>query len=543
MYSKNKYMVLRVELFHDQYEYKQRVMKKKTIWTIAIIMGLSFLGLLLLQLNYIEEMAEMKKEQFDESVNRALYQASRNMELNETLRYLEDDINKKERSQDDEQNTDKDTSTAAHQAPVTDNQGEPYTSFEAKLLQAKPSLTPKAMILRTDSSTLSATKRNMQEIVRNRYVYQKAMLEEVIYNILYSASDKPLRNRINFKLLDQDLKAEMMNNGINIPYHFTVTTQDGREVYKCPDYVSDGEENTYSQILFRNDPVNRMGVVKVHFPQMNNYIFSSVRFMIPSIIFTFVLLVTFIFTIVTIFRQKRYSEIKNDFINNMTHELKTPIASISLAAQMMNDKTLTKSPKMIEHLGGVINDESKRLRFLVEKVLQMSMYDRKKAVLKKKYTDLNEMVETIAHSFSLRVEHTGGKVYTEIEAVDSLMYVDEMHFQNVIFNLLDNAVKYAKPDQPLDVYLKTWNTNENLYLSVRDTGQGIKKENLKKIFDKFYRVHTGNLHDVKGFGLGLAYVKKMVDLHEGEIKVLSEYGKGTKFVIKLPVIRDEEDEE
>lgn len=121
-----------------------------------------------------------------------------------------------------------------------------------------------------------------------------------------------------------------------------------------------------------------MGVVKVHFPDMTNYIFSSVRFMIPSIIFTIVLLVTFIFTIVIIFRQKRYTEIKNDFINNMTHELKTPIASISLAAQMLNDKSLTKSPKMIDHLGGVVNDETKRLRFLVEKVLQMSMYDQKK---------------------------------------------------------------------------------------------------------------------------------------------------------------------
>ena len=456
-------------------------MKKSTIWIIAVIMGFSFLGLLLLQLNYIEEMAEMKKEQFDESVNRALYQASRNMELNETLRYLEDDVNNKERKLPQNQMSSKDSVTATHQAPSTDNQGDVYTSFEA-----------------------------------------------------------PLRQRINFKLLDQDLKAEMMNNGINIPYHFTVTTQDGREVYRCPDYVSDGEENTYSQVLFRNDPVNRMGVVKVHFPEMNNYIFSSVRFMIPSIIFTFVLLFTFIFTIVIIFRQKRYSEIKNDFINNMTHELKTPIASISLAAQMMNDKSLTKTPKMLEHLGGVINDESKRLRFLVEKVLQMSMYDRKKAVLKKKYTDLNEMVETIANSFTLRVEHTGGKVYTDIEAVDSTMYVDEMHFQNVIFNLLDNAVKYAKPEQPLDVYLKTWNTNEHLYLSIRDTGMGIKKENLKKIFEKFYRVHTGNRHDVKGFGLGLAYVKRMVDLHDGEIKVLSEYGKGTKFIIKLPVIHDED---
>ncbi|MCI6672327.1 MAG: HAMP domain-containing sensor histidine kinase [Prevotella sp.] len=513
-------------------------MKKKTIWTIAIIMGISFLALLLLQLNYIEEMAEMKKEQFDESVNRALYHASRNMELNETLRFLEQDINKKELKKTTKKDREKKEKEDAHQAPLPNNESNAFTSFESKLLKNNPSLTPKAIIVRNDSGALSTTRKQMQEVVKNRYIYQKALLERVVYNILYSASEKPLKDRINFKLLDQDLKAEMMNNGIDIPYHFSVLTQDGREVYHCPDYVEDGEENSYSQVLFRNDPPNKMGIVRVHFPDMNSYIFSSVRFMIPSIIFTIVLLVTFVFTIVIIFRQKKYSEIKNDFINNMTHELKTPIASISLAAQMMNDKSLTKTPKMIEHLGGVVNDETKRLRFLVEKVLQMSMYDQKKAVLKKKFTDLNEMVETIAHSFTLRVEHTGGKVYTEIEAIDSKMYVDEMHFQNVIFNLLDNAVKYAKPDQPLNVYLKTWNTNDHLYLTIQDTGQGIKKDNLKKIFDKFYRVHTGNRHDVKGFGLGLAYVKRMVDLHEGEIKVESEFGKGTKFTIILPVILD-----
>ncbi len=517
-------------------------MKKKTIWTVAIIMGLSFIALLLLQLNYIEEMADMKLEQFDESVNRALYQASRNMELNETLRYLEKNIDKTEKSatsKNSDPTTQADASAPSHKNTNTDGLGNTYSSFEMKTMKMKPSETPKAMILRNDSSSISATKRSMQEIVRNRYVYQKSMLDEVVYDILYSASEKPLKERVNFKLLDQDLKAEMMNNGINIPYHFTVTTVDGREVYRCPDYVDDGEDNSFSQTLFRNDPPNRMGIVKVHFPDMNSYIFSSVRFMIPSVLFTFVLLVTFIYTIVVIFRQKRYSEIKNDFINNMTHELKTPIASISLAAQMMNDKSLTKSPDMVSHLGGVINDESKRLRYLVEKVLQMSMYDRKSAVLKKKYLDLNEMVETIAKSFTLRVEHTGGKVYTDIEAIDSTMYVDEMHFQNVIFNLLDNAVKYAKPNQSLNVYIKTWNTDDNLYLSIRDTGQGIKKENLKKIFEKFYRVHTGNVHNVKGFGLGLAYVKKMVMLHEGDIKVESEFGKGTKFTIKLPAIHDE----
>lgn len=503
-------------------------MKKRTIWTIAVIMGLSFLALLLLQLNYIEEMAEMKREQFDESVNRALYQASRNMELNETLRYLERDVEEKESQETSKSNGRNSRSKIG------------YSSFQMKTVASKPSLTPKAMILSNDSNSISATKKSLQEIVRNRYVYQKSMLDEVVYNILYSASDKPLAERVNFKLLDQDLKAEMMNNGINIPYHFVVMTQDGREVYHCPDYSDDGAESSFRQVLFRNDPPNRRGIVRVHFPEMNSYIFSSVRFMIPSVLFTFVLLVTFIFTIAIIFRQKRYSEIKNDFVNNMTHELKTPIASISLASQMMNDKSLNKSPQMLEHLGGVINDESKRLRFLVEKVLQMSMYDNKTAVLKKKYTDLNEMVENIASSFTLRVEHTGGKVYTGIEAVDSTMYVDEMHFQNVIFNLLDNAVKYAKADQPLNVYLKTWNTEHHLCLSVRDTGVGIKKENLKKIFDKFYRVHTGNVHDVKGFGLGLAYVKKMVDLHDGEIRVDSEYGKGTTFTIKLPIIHDED---
>ena len=519
-------------------------MKKSTIWIIAIIMGFSFLALLYLQLSYIEEMAKMKKEQFDESVNRSLYQASRNLEVNETLRYLEKDVNETERRafrQDSVSfhgDLNNGTVQHSHQYAVAGKDGTIYSSFQLKTITTKPSTIPKAMILRSDKNSINEASKSLQEIVRNRYVYQKALLDEVVYNILYTASDKPLRERINFKLLDQDIRAELLNNGINIPYHFTVSTADGREVYRCPDYTEDGLPYTYSQVLFRNDPSSKMGVVRIHFPDINGYIFSSVRFMIPSVVFTPVLHITFIFTIVVIFRQKRYTEIKNDFINNMTHELKTPIASISLAAQMLNDNSVGKSPAMLSHLGGVINDESKRLRFLVEKVLQMSMFDRKKAVFKKKELDLNEMVENIANSFTLRVEHTGGKIYTEIEAIDSAIYVDEMHFQNVIFNLLDNAVKYRKQDMPLDIYMKTWNDDQYLYLSIRDTGMGIKKENLKKIFEKFYRVHTGNLHDAKGFGLGLAYVKKIIDLHKGTIHVESEFGKGTKFTIALPVIKN-----
>ena len=517
-------------------------MKKSTIWFIAIIMGFSFLVLLFLQFSYVEEMVKMKKEQFDESVNRSLYQVSHNMEMNETARYLEKDVNETERrafTQDSVVVDGLGSVTHSHQFSVAADDGTVYSSFQVKALKIKPASIPKAMILRKDKNSLADATKTMQEIMRNRYVYQRALLDEVIYNILYTASDKPLKERVNFRLPDNDIREQLANNGINIPYHFTVYTTDGREVYRCPDYEEKGKEYTYQTKLFQNDPQSKMGLVRVHFPEMSSYIFSSVRFMIPSIIFTIVLLITFLFTIVVIFRQKRYTEIKNDFINNMTHELKTPIASISLAAQMMNDDSVAKSEQMTKHLSGVITDESKRLRFLVEKVLQMSMFDKKSIDFKKKELDLNEIVENIAQSFNLRVEHTGGKIYTEIEAVDSAIFVDEVHFQNAITNLMDNAVKYRKQDEPLDIYIRTWNDNEKLYLSIRDNGQGIKKENLKKIFDKFYRVHTGNKHDVKGFGLGLAYVKKVIDLHQGEIKCESEYGKGTKFTISLPILKED----
>lgn len=519
-------------------------MKKKTIWTIAVIMGLSFILLLFLQLTYIREMANMKKEQFDESVNRALYQASRNLELNETLRYLEKDVRETERKENNQGNgsagAQRDAADSSSRRTANSFRGSNYLTFRMKMKMDNPVKMPKAMILINDKNSNNAASRSLQEIVKNRYVYQKALVDEVVMNMLYSASDKPLKERVNFKILDQDIKAELINNGVNIHYHFIVTTQDGREVYRCPDYSDEGSEFTYTQVLFRNDPSSKMGVVKVHFPDINSYIFSSIKFMIPSVFFTLILLVTFIITLVLVFRQKRYNEIKNDFVNNMTHELKTPIASISLATQMLNDDSVTKSEKMRKHLVGVITDETKRLRFLVEKVLQMSMFDRKKSSFKKKHLDLNEMVESIANSFSLRVEHTGGKINVDIGAVDSDIYVDEVNFQNVIFNLMDNAVKYRKTDEPVDIYLKTWNDDKWLYLSVHDTGKGIKKDDLKKIFEKFYRVGTGNVHDVKGFGLGLAYVKKVVDLHDGEIKVDSEYGKGSTFTIKLPVIHDED---
>ena len=228
---------------------------------------------------------------------------------------------------------------------------------------------------------------------------------------------------------------------------------------------------------------------------------------------------------------------KNDFVNNMTHEFKTPISTISLAAQMLKDPAVAKSPAMFQHISGVINDETKRLRFQVEKVLQMSMFDRQKAVLKMKDLDVNEMITSVINTFALKVERYNGKIDSELEATDAVVSADEMHLTNVIFNLMDNAVKYKRPDVDLQLMVRTWNESGKLMISVQDNGIGIKKENLKKIFNKFYRVHTGNLHDVKGFGLGLAYVKKIITDHKGTIRAESEMNVGTKFIIALPLLK------
>lgn len=516
-------------------------MKKSTIWILGIVMGLSFLSLLYLQVSYIEEMVKMRKEQFEENVGRSLAQAVHNLELVETKRYLEKDVAATERaarlSQQMEREEAADNNVVEHhQYMVTSPDGTTFSTFEMKTVIKRPSSIPKVVI--STGKNIPQTSRALQEILKERYIYQRALLDEVVYNILYTASDKPLKERVNFKQLDHFLKAELLNNGIDIPYHFSVTDRDGKEVYRCSDYVHDNEK-IYSRLLFEKDPPAKMGFVNIFFPTMDNYIFSSVRFMIPSIIFTCVLLVTFVFTIYIIFRQKKLTEIKNDFINNMTHEFKTPISTISLAAQMLNDPAVGKSPAMFKHISGVINDETKRLRFQVEKVLQMSMFERQKAILKKKEVDANELIYGVTNTFRLKVESCNGTIDVALDADDPFIYVDEMHFTNVIFNLLDNALKYKKPDVNIHLKVRTWNEAGKLHISIEDNGIGIKKENLKKIFEKFYRVHTGNLHDVKGFGLGLAYVKKIVTDHKGTIRAESELNVGTKFIIVLPLFKDE----
>ncbi len=506
-------------------------MKRTTITFISLIIGISFFGLLFLQGRIVAAMVKMRKAEFDETVFRALDQTSRDMERNETFRYLETVAANTDFDADHLSEQVQQQRVAASLA-LGDSTSTPFKLKTRKRMSAQ---SPKALALQPTTS-LDAANLRFQEFVKNAYLYQKGVLDEVIYTILYNASEGDFRERIDFRLLDSNLRTELEAAGIYLTYHFSVFDSNGEEVFRCDDYSDEGSDYSYTQTLFRNDPSQKMGVLRVHFPEMDKYILSVANMMIPAVAFTVILFLTFCFTVWLIVRQKRDTEIKNDFINNMTHEFKTPISSISLAAQMLGDKSITKSESMIDNLSRVIVNETKRLRFQVEKVLQMSLYERNNIRFNEKEIDANVVIDDVVKTFQLKVQQSGGTLTAHLDAEDAAIYVDEMHFTNVIFNLMDNAVKYRREEEPLALTVTTVTQGHNLVVTVEDNGIGIRHDDLKRIFDRFYRVHTGNKHDVKGFGLGLAYVRGMVELMHGTIKAESELGQGTKFIITLPLL-------
>ncbi|MBQ7691003.1 MAG: HAMP domain-containing histidine kinase [Muribaculaceae bacterium] len=499
-------------------------MKKSKIWILTVLMATALIGLLLAQIMYMENMIKMRNEQFAELVKRSLYGVSTMLEQNETKYFLDQDLEEAE---------------ATYNTP----RGKGRFDVGADLPAIDPATGIDSLRLRRPAN-LGALKdfgqsyNSRQEVLKGQYLYQKELLNEVILTILSHSSDRPIAQRADSATVHDYLKSELEFNGLKLPFEFAVVARNSGIVYCTDGYAPQNQQQVFSQLLFPGDPVSRQNYLCITFPTKSDYIFSSMRFIITSLMFTLLLLIVFIYTVIAAVRQKRLTEIKNDFINNMTHEFKTPISSISIAAQMLNDDSVRKSPAMLKHVSTVINDETKRLRFQVEKVLQMSMFDRKNATMRLEEEDANANIDSVVNTFKLKVERYGGSITAALDAEDPIINVDRMHFTNVIFNLLDNAIKYRRDDEPLQLRVATRNPDDDtLEITVADNGIGIRREDLKRVFEKFYRVSTGNRHDVKGFGLGLAYVNKMVTLFGGNITVESELGKGTKFIITLPLLK------
>ena len=509
-------------------------MKKRVIILLAVVMAVSFFGLITLQATYIKLTAEMRTDQFNETVKRTLYQVARILEEEETLQYLNRNLTTPSSQtkitignsilQENDKSQIRGLRGGAINTDTTS--GSEYSNIRVK---------PRVFIsTRHGSNTIQESSRIMQNKLRERFLHDRALLDDILIRLLSESYIRPIEERIDFQQLSEIMDRELDFNGLNIPHYFTVINKEGVEVYRSRGFEEDKRSSEYyTQLLFPNDPSPQTNYLRVYFPTRDNYLLNSLTLMVPSVIFTVLLLFTFLLTIYLISRQKRLSEMRTDFMNNMTHELKTPVSSISLASQMLNDASVAKSPTMTQHLSNVIKEETKRLTQLIDKVLQMSIFERESAALKLKDMDINELVLTIAGNFALKVESGGGQIETDLDAEEPYARVDEVHFTNIIYNLMDNALKYSKG--ALILKLKTWNEGNKLLISIEDNGIGIKKNHLKRIFDKFYRIPTGSVHNVKGFGLGLAYVKKVVVDHKGTIRVESELNKGTKFIISIPI--------
>jgi signal transduction histidine kinase len=488
-------------------------------------MAIALLGLLAMQIMYLEKMVAMRNSQFYENVMRSLYSVSTMLQQNETKYFLDQDLAEAEQmySGVSQQSF---NFNHRHAAAID-------TTFKTEDASGK------RYDNRDDLKDIfNDSYERKQEILKGQYLYQKSLLNEVILNILNHSSDRPIKERADSATVSNYLRSELEFNGLTLPFEFAIVNRTNGIVYKTEGYSPMSQQDIYSLVLFPNDPKNKQNTLCVTFHNKSDYIFSSVKFLVPSLAFTFLLLGVFLYTISVAFKQKRLSEIKNDFINNMTHEFKTPISSISIAAQMLNDDSVRKSPEMLKHVSGVINDETKRLRFQVEKVLQLSLFDRKNATMRLEEEDANSSIYNVINTFKLKVEKYGGNIEANLDAEDPIIKVDRMHFTNVIFNLLDNAVKYRREDVAPQLTVTTVNPDEDhIQITVADNGIGMKREDLRKIFEKFYRVSTGNRHDVKGFGLGLAYVHKMIDLFGGSIRAESEVNRGSKFIITLPLYK------
>jgi two-component system phosphate regulon sensor histidine kinase PhoR len=285
-----------------------------------------------------------------------------------------------------------------------------------------------------------------------------------------------------------------------------------------------------------NENLSPREILWVIVPNSSSVVLREMRWRIAIAgLFTLIIFAAFYLTVNTMLRQKKLSEIKNDFINNMTHEFKTPLATISLAVDALKNEKVVGDKEKMKYFSNIIKEENQRMNRHVETILKAALLDRQEVNLMLKPTHAHDVIRDIADNFTLQLNDKNGKVELNLDALNDLIEADEVHFPNLVNNLIDNSVKYAKENVPPEIKISTLSNGKNITIRLEDNGIGMTKETVKRIFEKFYRAHTGNVHNVKGFGLGLSYVKTMVDAHGGQIKVDSVLGKGSIFTLELPL--------
>ncbi|RDY61328.1 sensor histidine kinase [Flagellimonas nanhaiensis] len=527
-------------------------MNKKLFVLLVILMSLSLTGIIFVQVYWIRTSIDDKEEQFSRTVTDILDKVASRVEKREMKDYsdrlasLVDSIGQPKTTQfrnflfvDRDLNSDEilfyshgileeDYNITSTFFDNIENEDD-TTTFKNYTSKRTKAVFKEEYGL--DGKRYSLTPIQRAEKIGGLSSIDKAAWEDVFMEY---AKSRPIHKRLSKQELELLLSQELKNRGIDIDYEYGVYSQGYPTKVKSKRFKF-SEEKMYKAPIFKDSEGNTNFSLLLTFPTMKKFLFRSIMGMaFLSLIFTLVIMIAYSSAIYQLIKQKQISEIKSDFINNMTHEFKTPIATINLAVEAIQNPQIIESKDKVLRYLGMIRDENKRMHAQVENVLRISKLEKNQLDISKDRVDVHELIgDALAH-IELIVADRGGYVNSHLDAERSEVLANEMHMTNVLVNILDNAVKYSPESPKIDVHTEV--VKNSIVVKIEDQGAGMSKAVLKKVFEKFYREHTGDIHNVKGHGLGLAYVKRIIEDHQGEVYAESEKGKGSTFFIKLPLI-------
>lgn len=515
-------------------------MNKRFIPIISILMSISVVVFVTLQIKWLKEYYGALDQDFSNKVSASLESSVRELNdlefdkyINETYKNFGKTViaSKDEPSSTIIQQTEDSATkrTITYQQSIIERENLPIENTGDSLNRIKM-WTDEVLVQMAKDTTKSEplTAALNQSITSGEYNLKE------FYQIV--GNNRPIEHRVEAKALDSIVRKSLLANGVSSDFGFGVFDKEGKMTKVTNEKYSTQAENTkYDEVLFKDTNDNPLYTLSLVFPRKN---FSLVRNNLPMLLGTFLSLLTILGIYITsinyMMRQKKIADIKTDFINNMSHEFKTPLATISVATDSLANDKIATSPEKVKYYSQLIKQENLRMKKQVENVLNMSKLERNEVQLFLKETDVRELIKEILSSFKLIVEERGGVLNGEFGAERFRVKIDEFHFSNMLVNLLDNANKYSTGAP--EITLRTRNEANFYVIEIADKGIGMEQGNKNRIFEKFFREETGNIHNVKGQGLGLSYVKKIVELHHGNISVESALGKGSTFTVKFPMV-------
>lgn len=534
-------------------------MNRRSLLFLSLFVGIILLSLIGVQVYWISNTIRVTEKHFDQDVNEAMNDVVYRMEKSATTAKLTQKFNFRKQavrwlatndtlqagSRISKENMhDRNGFVISHNNNYNERIFEELTTDSNGVITSKMSNSyfandtmPKGdfgLGLKLGGKNADSIDRKMQFLMHDSDVMNDIFDELVSINVYHDV--KP---HLDTSQIDSIVTKALQDKNIRIPFRYAILNSSSDTVIVASKSGMDSKylQSPYKVNIFPKNVFIQARFLSLIFPSKTKYNLNGVEVtLLISILLIVLIIGAFYFTISTIIRQKKLGEIKSDFINNMTHEFKTPISTISLAGEVLSDKTIDKTPESVEKYLKIIKDENKRLAGLVENVLQAAVLDKGKLKFKIQECDLHQIINDVIQSLHLQIQNKRGVITTELNALRYSLFADRMHLGNIIYNLVDNALKYSK-DAP-QIMVSTESTNDGISISVKDNGIGIKKEDQKKIFETFYRVPTGNIHNVKGFGLGLSYVKAVVEKHGGHVEVQSELGEGSTFIVYLPFVNN-----